>query len=121
MTTEEKIEFWAIVEVLGRKVFAGHISEQTIAGSAMLRVDIPDVKAVEEGVGVDRRVIQEATPGFTKFFGGGSIYSITPVTEEIARRTAANIRARPLTVFDFPRDPQARLGYQGDDDEDNWR
>ncbi len=74
---EEKTAYegYAIVELMGRNVIAGYVSEQTIAGVAMLRIDVPAVGEIEK---------------YTKFVSGGAIYGITPTTQEIAaaRRSA---------------------------------
>jgi hypothetical protein len=35
---------WAIVEVVGHVECAGFVTSETIAGSAMLRIDVPEVK-----------------------------------------------------------------------------
>lgn len=37
---------WAIVELFGHKVIAGEISEVDVAGTQMLRVDVPAVGEV---------------------------------------------------------------------------
>ncbi|MGE5801580.1 MAG: hypothetical protein ACM358_04945 [Gemmatimonadota bacterium] len=61
-------EGWAIVELMGHRKLAGHVSEVTIAGAAMLRLDVP------------------SEPPVTQFYGGAAIYCITPTSEELARR-----------------------------------
>jgi len=68
-------EGWAIVEIMGHRRLAGHVSEATIAGAPMLRIDVP---GKEEG----------APPKATQFYGGASIFCLTPTTEELARREA---------------------------------
>ena len=82
--TSEKFNSWGIVEVMGHKKFAGHITEQPIAGSALVRVDVPEVT-------VKGRDYEIVVPAFSKLIGAGSIYCITPTTEEIARRCAVEI------------------------------
>lgn len=64
---------WAIVELFGRVVLAGEVTEQVIAGQGFVRVDVPG---------------NAKTPAHTKYFGPNAIYAITPTTEEIALRTA---------------------------------
>jgi hypothetical protein len=82
----QKLDIWAIVELFGHQKVAGKCTEQNIAGVNMLRVDIPET------------VNQ---PGFTKFYGGASIYAINPVTEEVAKAMAANYEVKPITSWDI--------------------
>lgn len=45
MDKQESFEGFAIVELMGRHVVAGYVTEQVIAGVAMLRVDVPGANA----------------------------------------------------------------------------
>jgi hypothetical protein len=76
----QPLETWAIVEVLGHKKFAGYVSEQVLGGAVLVRVDVPET----DQCGV-------FTKPYTKLVGVGSIYCITPTTEEIARRAAQQL------------------------------
>lgn len=99
----EKFESWAIVELFGHVTMAGKVSEQTIAGAAMLRLDVP---AVEDVAG-----------GFTRFYGSSAIYSITPTDEATARRAVKILQARPITicgVVALERQIEARLAGEGE-------
>jgi hypothetical protein len=101
----EKFETWAIVEIMGRQRYAGLVTEQTLAGAAMLRVDIPETK--KQGA-------------FTKLFGSSSIHSLTPTTEAIARALAERLDQAPVQVYDLPQLAEQRrrlLGQLNDVDE----
>lgn len=87
MEEQAKFEGHAIVELMGRSVIAGYVSEQVIAGTAMLRVDVPQT---------------EDAGAFTKFFGGSAVFGITPTTEEIAQRAAARLNVRPVAAWVVP-------------------
>jgi hypothetical protein len=87
MTIENGFKSWAIVEIMGHQTYAGFVSEQRVGGTAFVRVDVPEVNGQAP---------------FSKLFGGGSIYSITPVTEEIARYKAVAVSQAPLTHWDLP-------------------
>jgi hypothetical protein len=76
---------WAIVELFGHQVIAGRVSEQTIGGSTFVRVDVPGV--------------ENGSIGFTRFYGQGAIYSITPVSEQAARLAAKRCAPRPITIY----------------------
>ncbi len=61
-------EAHCIVEIMGHQVIAGKVSEETHFGAPLMRVDVPKSSKRE---------------GFTVFYGGNSIYKITPTTEQI--------------------------------------
>jgi len=94
MADEEKFDAWAIVELMGHRKLAGKVSEKIIAGQPLLRIDVP--KSGEQ-------------KAFTTFYGPGSIYSLTPTTEEIARRFAAARIEAPVSVYELPQLPAPDL------------
>jgi hypothetical protein len=81
---QESFRQWCIVELMGRQVIAGLVTEQVIGGSTLLRVDVPEV---------------DGRPAFTRFYGGSAIYAITPVSEEVALAALRRFRPQPVTVF----------------------
>lgn len=114
MNTPPTFDAWGIVEVMGHKRFAGHITEQQIAGAALVRVDVPEV--------TNRR--GETVSEYSKLIGVGSVYCITPTTEEVARKAArelANYDADPLPVY-IPEERQlpASTSHKDDDDEKDF-
>ena len=84
---KEKFDCWCLVELFGHQKIVGKVTETTLAGGAFLRVDVP---AVEEN------------KTFTRFYGPGAIYSINPVTEEIAMVLIRRYRNEPVSRFDLP-------------------
>lgn len=99
MSAENTFDMFAIVELFGHARIAGRVSEQVIAGQGFVRVDVPE---------------NEQYPAFTRMYGTGAIYSITPVDESIARAAAAGMRERPVMVYI----PALASGVQEDDDLD---
>lgn len=85
----DKFEQWAIVEVMGHQRYAGYVTEQAIGGTSFVRVDVP-----RTGDMLDQ---QE----FTTYLGAAAIFRMTPVSEEIARRVAATVRAAPVHVWEL--------------------
>ena len=81
MTEASQFKTWAIVKVMGHVEYAGFVTAQTIAGSAMLRVDVPEVK--------DRAA-------FAKYLTTSALYGITPCSEETARASPERIRTIPF-------------------------
>ena len=84
MDENTKFEHWAIVELFGRQVIAGKVTEQTIGGTAFVRVDVPEMGD---------------QPGFTRFYGNGAIYALTPVSEEVARMALKHHQPEPVNVY----------------------
>ena len=85
--SEQKFESWGIVEVMGHSRFAGYISEQALGGASFVRVDVPET---------------DDSQAFTKLLGAGSIYAITPTTEDTARRAARSFRSLPPHFYEAP-------------------
>jgi hypothetical protein len=76
-------ERWAIVALMGHRQVAGRISEELVAGTPMLRLDIP---------------LADDTWS-TRLFGGAAIYEITYVDEPVARAVAARDPAHPISIW----------------------
>jgi len=105
---EDRFDVWAIVEMLGHKILAGRVTEHVVAGQAFIRVDVPETP-------------QEAA--FSKLLGPGSIYAISPCSQELARAAAASLHAEPIPVYipkALPAGPQlaTEAELEEDDDED---
>jgi len=86
---EEKTgyEGWAIVELFGRQMIAGRLTTEVVGGGSFVRVDVPAT---------------DGAPGFTKFFGPGAIYAITPTDEATAAVATAKLRVRPVEAWVVP-------------------
>ncbi len=85
MQTTEKFDLWCIVELFGHTKIAGKCTEQNIAGTNMLRVDVPET---------------ERQPAFTRFFGSSAIYAINPVDETSAKFFAQQLEVKPIQTYD---------------------
>ncbi len=81
---------WVMLEIFGHRRHWGLLTEIERFGTKLARIDefVPDT----------------ADPVATHFYGGGSIFSVTPVTEETARKQVAWQHPRPA-VQSLP--PQA--------------
>lgn len=100
-------EGWAILELMGHRRLGGYVSQAEMFGTAMLRIDVPGPDETcalccggkVEAVGADGPIVcgacegkgQKPTIAATQFYSGGSIYCLTPTTEEVARAVAAHI------------------------------
>lgn len=129
----EQKEEWAVVELMGHVRVAGKLSEVERFGSKMGRIDIPiapDPACMCKGTGRIPGLGDEpehACPqcGFrfvTQFFGGGSVYRITAVSEEAARAVARSCQPEPVHAYELPRltaDVSREREDNFDDDEDD--
>ncbi|MEO3860928.1 hypothetical protein [Acrocarpospora sp. B8E8] len=80
----------AVVELLGHRRVGAYVSEATIAGASFLRLDVP------------------ATPGhdaMTQYVSPGSVYCLTPTTQEIAHKAAAIGRPAPVSRWELETKP----------------
>lgn len=113
----DKFDVWGIVEIMGHAQLAGRISEQTIAGHALLRVDVP-------------QSIEGESEFRTEYVGGNSIYRMRVTTEEVARAVALRTgRSEPEYAYGLrmqhpalaaPSLPDTQTyGAQVDDDRDD--
>lgn len=103
MAEQQTFDQWAILEIMGHVKLAGRVSEQTIAGTGFLRIDVPEANGL---------------PAFTRLYGTGAIYSITPVSEDFARQAAASLQERAVMVY-IPAIAAPARGVGDFDDEDD--
>jgi hypothetical protein len=107
MTQQEtKFESWALVELFGHQKIVGKVTEATIGGCSFVRVDVP--KCGKE-------------PAYTKFYGNGAIYAMTPVSDEVGKALLERIRPDPISRFDLPelRSPASEARIVADDGYDD--
>jgi len=86
MTDTEIFKCWCVLELMGHRRLAGYVREQEIAGHGFLRIDIPGSA--------------DHAPA-TQFYSPGSVYALTPTTEEIARAFARDARPEPVYPWEI--------------------
>lgn len=96
----KQFEAWCVMELMGHVRLGGYVTETTLAGMGVLRIDIPEI---------------EGSPASTQFVPPSTLYRLTPVTEEIARAVAAKNRPQPISYWEMPKALPAGTG--GTDDE----
>jgi hypothetical protein len=79
---------WVILELMGHRRLAGHLTEVEIAGDGFLRLDIYQGEVVD--------------PSATQFYRPGAVYCITPTTEELARAVAERSELGPVSRYELP-------------------
>lgn len=85
--SQDKLDTWALVELFGHQKIVGRVTEATIASGAFIRVDVPAF---------------DGSAAFTRFYGPGAIYSLNPVTEDVARGLMGSYRNEPVSRFELP-------------------
>lgn len=89
----DKFEAWGIVELMGHQRAAGRLTEEQIAGSNLLRVDVP----------TDPHNFR------TVYYGASAIYALHVTGEEEARKMAARTGARPPFAYELEQPAQRSL------------
>jgi len=100
----ETFDQFCIVELMGRQVIAGKVTEQTIGGQAFIRVDVPEVGGM---------------PAFTKFYGQGAIYCLTPCDETTAIAAVKGLRVKPVNLYQLNLPSHSIVDREDDEDEDD--
>ncbi len=86
MTETQKFDCWCLVELFGHSKIAGRCTEQNIAGTNMLRVDVPETKT---------------QPAFTRLLGSAAIYAINPIDEQTCRFMAERLEVKPIESWNI--------------------
>ncbi|MEL6679464.1 MAG: hypothetical protein AAFQ51_12215 [Pseudomonadota bacterium] len=81
---------WVLLELMGHRQRVGLAREEEIAGSLVLRIDIPT----------------EGDEYVTEYYGGSSIYALRPISEDVAKDHFAARDPRPIKRADYQRRPQ---------------
>ena len=89
MSEVGKFAEWAIVEIMGHRVFAGFVTEHIIAGKGFIRIDVPEVRLSMFG--------NDRSAAYTKVFGPDAVFSISPCSEDYVRKTVAGRGTEVMT------------------------
>jgi hypothetical protein len=92
----ESFEGWAILELMGHRRLGGRVSEVEMFGAKMCRIDVPTIENTLCGP-KDRWT--------TQYYGGSSIYCMTPCSEEASRLAASISRPEPVHEWELPKLP----------------
>lgn len=118
-------EGWVILELMGHRRLAGHLTEEQIGGASFLRLDVPGPDICERCSGqgglqetdLDGRPLHTEDPctacdGYmtrlvaSQFYSPTAVYCITPTTEAIARQVAKRLAPAPVHHWELPRAPR---------------
>ncbi len=105
-STDETLDFFAFVEVMGHSKIAGRLTTRKLGVAVMLQVDVLG----PNGSG----------PAYSKLFSPASIFSITPVDEAYCRKwseQAARYDVTPVPYIQPTKQLAASSSYDDDPEE----
>jgi len=90
---EEGLKSWALVELFGHQRIVGWVTVDPPDFPGMIRVDVPDL--MKDGK-VERA-------GFTRYFGRGALYGVSPITEQSVRELLPRVSGKPAQAVSLGR------------------
>jgi len=104
-STDEVLDFWAFVEVMGHSKIAGRLTTRKLGVSVMLQVDVlkPD------GSG----------PAYSKLYSPSSIFSITPVDRDYCARWSKQAQDYDFKPVPYLAPPSTPLQIEDGEDPDD--
>lgn len=99
---KDKFDQWCVLDLFGHQRTAGHVTEATIGGCSFIRIDVPEKDDKYR----------------TEYYGNGAVYSMRPVSEEVARKIAEGA-STPVSAWEISRlglNPMADSMIDDDDD-----
>jgi hypothetical protein len=129
---QAKFEGYAIVDVLGHQRYAGFVRTEAFGQAVLFRVDVPELPEREYPLDTPQYVPgsngsgwcpkgtivkREAAPGFTKYIGAGSIYTLSPCDEKAAFAAVEAVQRPEIKLISLP-ETHKSLSAPDDPDED---
>ncbi len=87
MAEENGFKEWCLIELFGHQRIVGLVSDQVIGGEIFIRVDVPETKR------------QSA---FTKMYGKGAVYCLSPLAEDVAKSLIDKFSQPPVARYELP-------------------
>ena len=94
---------WVLLELMGHRQRIGQAKEEEIAGSKLLRIDIPT---------------DDDDEYVTEYYGASSIYAMRPIAEEVAKDHYAKSDPRPTKPAAYRLDTQIENHVDDFDDDE---
>lgn len=89
---------WVLLELMGHRQRIGQAKEEEIAGSKLLRIDIPT---------------DDDDEYVTEYYGASSIYAMRPISEDVAKDHYAKSDPRPTKPASYK--PASQIENHVDD------
>jgi hypothetical protein len=128
---QNKFEGWAVVELFGHAKEIGFVTTQYFGPACLFQIDVPElpereiVLARAEWIDVDgetkfvpigSKVKRAAVPHRSRLVGPSAIYSMTPCTEETARKAIDEFCKRRLILLELATGAPVLPAPPADDD-----
>ena len=98
---------WAILELMGHRRLGGWVSEVEVFGSKMCRIDVPkmpiEVVELNGPVACLPTMTGPIAIHCTQFYSGGSVYCVTPCTQDTALDAAKLSQPAPVQAWEMPK------------------
>lgn len=126
-------EGWAVLEIFGHQRYAGYVTSEAFGQAVLFRVDVPplperervskhyEYDATGQSIPPGSTVKEDAVQGYTKYFGPGAIYAMTPCTQEAAEKAVAGMQQRKVSVVKLAEERALPAPIDADVDEDEER
>lgn len=128
-------EGWAVLEIFGHQRYAGFVTTEAFGQAVLFRVDVPPLaerERVTKHYGYDddgksippgSTVKEAAVQGYTKYFGPGAIYAMTPCTQAVAEEAVEAMQSRKISIVsraaEAQTQPALRESFADDDRDEN--
>ena len=143
-TEQAAFSEWCILELMGHRRLAGLVTECQVAGHGFLRLDVPHCDSglgagwctVHGKCGCDPvesgNLSSETCPlhgarsdhpklwTATQFYSPSSVYCMTPVSEDVARKIAVTNTPAPATRWELERASAVPVRGRHDEDDDDY-
>jgi len=119
MEQQSQFEGWAILEIFGHQKYAGFVKTEYYGTACMFRCDVPPLEERQQvtrggcyvETDADSRswvppgsiVKKGVTQGYSKLFGVGAIYSMTPCDQDAALKAVEELQPRSLMLVSLPK------------------
>lgn len=118
---QSSFQGFAIVEIFGHSRAIGYVTTEYFGGTAMLRVDTPGAEereftlerpqyVADRRAPIGSKVKRPARPATSQLLGMGSVFRITPCTEEAAQVAIDEMLPVPLILLSVPDQPKLPAG-----------
>ena len=129
MEQTSAFEGFCIVEIFGHSKAIGYCTTQYFGQTALFRVDTPELPDREyelkrreyadgQYLPIGAKVKRQGRPASSQLLGPGSIFRMTPCTEEVMLQALEEMIPRPLILLSLPEGLQIESGNPDAEDDD---